>query len=148
MQWRAGFCAADVDRGYIFGGSVRVVDLNQQPSEEWRAGVKTRMRASAANGTVQLCMFEQWCEPGHGAPTHLHAVEEVLCVLAGRADVWIEDNHSALRSGQLIVVPAGRKHGFSNIGTDTLHIQSTLAASVFEAAYDDKRETPRRWLPG
>ena len=23
-----------------------------------------------------------------------------------------------------------------------------LAAPVFEAAYDDKRETPRRWLPG
>jgi hypothetical protein len=29
-----------------------------------------------------------------------------------------------------------------------LHIMSTLAAPVFEAAYDDKRETPRRWLPG
>ena len=44
--------------------------------------------------------------------------------------------------------PAGRKHGFSNTGTSVLHIQSTLAAPVFEAAYDDKRETPRRWLPG
>ena len=56
----------------------------QQPREEWRAGVTTRMRVSAANGATQLCMFEQWCEPGHGAPTHLHAVEEVLCVRRGR----------------------------------------------------------------
>ena len=56
------------------------VDVNQQQSEEWRAGVTTRMRASAANGAAQLCMFEQWCDPGNGAPTHLHAVEEVLCV--------------------------------------------------------------------
>jgi quercetin dioxygenase-like cupin family protein len=47
-----------------------------------------------------------------------------------------------------MIVPAGIKHGFANSGQGTLHIQSTLAAPVFEAAYDDKRETPRRWLPG
>ena len=52
-----------------------------------------------------------------------------------------------LTAGQLVVVPAGRKHGFSNSGTSVLRIQSTLAAPVFEAAYDDARETPRRWLP-
>jgi mannose-6-phosphate isomerase-like protein (cupin superfamily) len=105
------------------------------------------MRALAGNGAAQLCLFEQWCEPGHGAPTHLHAVEEVLHVLEGRADVWIDDSHATLTSGQLAIVPAGRKHGFSNNGTTVLHIQSTLATPVFEAAYADKRESPRRWLP-
>ena len=127
---------------------MQVIDLNRQPREEWRQGVLTRMRTSAANGAGQLCIFEQWCEIGHGAPTHLHAVEEVLHVLDGRADVWIGDARATLASGQLVVVPAGRKHGFSNTGTSVLHIQSTLASPVFEAAYDDKRETPRRWLPG
>jgi mannose-6-phosphate isomerase-like protein (cupin superfamily) len=53
-----------------------------------------------------------------------------------------------LTNGQLVIVPAGREHGFSNTGQTTLHIESTLAAPVFEAAYDDKRESPRRWLPG
>ena len=123
---------------------MRIVDLEQQPTEERRAGVKTRMRALAGNGAAQLCLFEQWCEPGHGAPTHLHAVEEVLHVIEGRADVWIDDTHATLTSGQLAIVPAGRRHGFSNNGTTILHIQSTLAAPVFEAAYDDKRESPRR----
>ena len=127
---------------------MQVIDLNRQPREEWRQGVLTRMRTSAANGAGQLCIFEQWCEIGHGAPTHLHAVEEVLHVLDGRTDVWIGDARATLASGQLVVVPAGRKHGFSNTGTSVLHIQSTLASPVFEAAYDDKRETPRRWLPG
>ena len=60
------------------GEPMHIVDVNQQPSEEWRAGVTTRMRASAANNATQLCLFEQWCDPGHGAPTHLHAVEEIL----------------------------------------------------------------------
>ena len=130
------------------GGLMRVVDVNQQPGEEWRPGVRTRMRASAANNATQLCMFEQWCDPGHGAPNHLHAVEEVLCVREGQADFWVDDKHVTLTSGQLVIVPAGRKHGFSNSGRSVLHIESTLAAPVFEAAYEDKRETPRRWLPG
>ena len=127
---------------------MQVIDLNRQPREEWRQGVLTRMRTSAVNGAGQLCIFEQWCDVGHGAPTHLHAVEEVLHVLDGQAEVWIGESRATLSSGQLVIVPAGRKHGFSNTGTSVLHIQSTLASPVFEAAYDDKRETPRRWLPG
>ena len=79
---------------------MRIVDLNQCPREEWRKGVLTRMRVSAANGGTQLCLFEQWCEPGHGAPTHLHAVEEVLHVLDGEADVWVNDaaRHAEIRT--------------------------------------------------
>ncbi len=126
---------------------MRVIDLAREPRDEWRPGVLTRMRTSAVNGAGQLCMFEQWCDIGHGAPTHLHAVEEVLHVLDGQAEVWIGDDRATLTNGQLVIVPAGRKHGFSNTGTAVLHIQSTLASPVFEAAYDDKRETPRRWLP-
>ena len=127
---------------------MQVIDLNRQPREEWRQGVMTRMRTSAANGGGQLCIFEQWCDVGHGAPTHLHAVEEVLRVIEGQAEVWIGEARATLSAGQLVVVPAGRKHGFSNTGTSVLHIESTLASPVFEAAYDDKRETPRRYLPG
>ncbi|MGB8896821.1 MAG: cupin domain-containing protein [Pseudolabrys sp.] len=123
---------------------MRIVNLKQQPREEWRAGVMTRMKASAANSATQLCMFEQWCEPAHGAPAHLHAVEEVLCVRDGQADVWVDDTHATLTSGQMVIVPAGRRHGFSNNGKTILHIESTLAAPVFEAVYDDKRESPRR----
>ena len=95
---------------------MRIVDLNSEPREEWRKGVLTRMRVSAKNGGTQLCLFEQWCEPGHGAPTHLHAVEEVLHVLEGEADVWVEDTHETLTPGQLMIVPAGIKHGFANSG--------------------------------
>lgn len=126
---------------------MQIVDHERQPSEEWRAGVSTRMRISAVNGAVQLCLFEQWCEPGKGAPTHLHAVEEILTVLQGQAEFWIEDERSPLSAGQSIIVPAGRKHGFRNTGHQTLHVQATLAAPIFEASFDDQREVSRRWVP-
>jgi quercetin dioxygenase-like cupin family protein len=68
-------------------------------------------------------------------------------VLSGKAEVWMDGERSTLSDGQLAIIPAGRKHGFINVGSGLLHIRSTLASPVFEAAYDDKRETPRRWLP-
>jgi quercetin dioxygenase-like cupin family protein len=123
---------------------VRIVDHKQQSKEEWRAGVLTRMRVSAINGAIQLCIFEQWCAPGSGAPTHLHDVEEVLTVLEGQAEFWIDEEHGTASAGQSLIVPARARHGFRNIGDSTLHVQATLAAPIFEASYDDQNELPRR----
>ncbi|MER9414351.1 cupin domain-containing protein [Mesorhizobium sp. M0589] len=47
--------------------------------------------------------------------------------------------------GQSLVVPANRKHGFRNVGSETLHIYAVLASSIFEAAFDDS-EPVRRWV--
>ena len=125
----------------------KVVDHEGEAKETWRAGVTTRMRMSALSGAAQLCIFEQWCEPGRGAPTHLHAVEEVLTVLAGEAEVWLGEDKATLRAGQSLLVPAGRKHGFRNAGDTTLHVLATLAAPIFEASFDDRTETSLRWVP-
>ena len=126
---------------------MQTIDHRRQPLEVWRDGVTTRMRVSTLTGAMQLCVFEQFCEPGAGAPAHLHAVEEVLSVLDGGAEVWVEDERAPLSAGQSIVVPAGHRHGFRNIGETILHVQAILAAPIFEASFDDKNEVQRRWLP-
>jgi quercetin dioxygenase-like cupin family protein len=127
---------------------MRIVDHERQEREVWRPGVLTRMQVSAVTGSVQLCVFQQWCDPGKGAPTHLHAVEEVLTVLDGQAEIWIDNERATLTAGQSAIVPAGRKHGFRNTGDATLHVQATLAAPIFEASFDDSREVvSRRWVP-
>ena len=128
--------------------AAHLFDHAEQPKEEWRAGVMTRMCVSALTGAAQLTIFEQWCVPGRGAPTHLHAVEEVLTVLAGEAEVWLDDERSALKVGQSLIVPAGRKHGFTNVGASELHVRAILAAPIFEATFDDRNEITRRWVPG
>jgi mannose-6-phosphate isomerase-like protein (cupin superfamily) len=108
--------------------------------------VETRMHVSACNGAAQLCIFEQWVAPTLGAPTHAHSVEEVLTVISGEAEIWIEDGRTVLTSGQSIIVPPHRKHGFRNTGSETLHIHAVLAAPFFEASYDSASQPMRHWV--
>lgn len=126
---------------------MEVLSHEQQPTEVWREGVSTRMRVSVLTGAAQLCVFEQWCDPGKGAPTHLHAVEEILTVLQGEAEIWIENESHFAASNESVVIPAGRKHGFRNRGTEVLHVLATLAAPMFEGTFDDPNQISRRWLP-
>ena len=120
---------------------------DDQPLEKWRDGVMTRMRMSALLGGRQLCIFEQFCDPGLGAPTHMHAVEEVLEVIEGTAEIWLGKTTAIVKANQSVLGPAGTKHGFRNLEPTTLHVRATLAAPIFEASYDDKAETSRRWKP-
>jgi quercetin dioxygenase-like cupin family protein len=117
---------------------------NQAP-EEWRAGVTTRMLVSARNGAAELCLFEQWMAPGAGAPTHDHSVEEVLTVIEGEAEMWIDEERAVLKNGQSLIIPARRKHGFRNIGSGTLQVHAVLASPSFEGTFDGK--LVRRWFP-
>jgi len=121
------------------------IDPTAIPLEEWRPGVTTRMLTSARNGATALCIFEQWVAPGAGAPTHSHPVEEVLTVRAGEAEMWIEAERVTVTAGQSLLVPAGRKHGFRNSGTTTLHVHAVLASPVFEALPEGASEATRRW---
>jgi mannose-6-phosphate isomerase-like protein (cupin superfamily) len=126
---------------------MKIIAHEFQPREEWRAGVETRMHVSARNGATQLCIFEQWVAPSVGAPTHSHPVEEVLTVVAGEAEMWIDDQHIALTSGQSLIVPARRKHGFRNIGSRLLHVHAVLASSIFEVDFEGSLAPVRRWVP-
>lgn len=119
--------------------------IDPSAREEWRPGVQTRMLVSAHTGATALCIFEQWVEPGAGAPTHSHTVEEVLTVRAGEAEIWLEAERVTVTAGQSVLVPAHRKHGFRNVGEDTLHVHAVLAAPIFEMLPDGATEPTRRW---
>jgi quercetin dioxygenase-like cupin family protein len=124
-----------------------VVRDAEQTIDTWRPGVETRMYCSSAVGASQLTIFEQWCAAGHGAPPHLHAVEEALRLLAGRALVRVGDDERELAPGDTVIIPAGVIHGFTNILDETLHVMAVLASPIFEARYIDPAREVRRWGP-
>jgi quercetin dioxygenase-like cupin family protein len=126
---------------------MQIVRDSEQALETWREGVETRMYASCAAGAAQLTVFEQWCAPGLGAPAHLHAVEEVLRVLSGRAEIWVGADRATLGAGASVIIPAGAVHGFRNVADDPLHVLAILAAPIFEARYLEPERDVRRWGP-
>jgi mannose-6-phosphate isomerase-like protein (cupin superfamily) len=124
---------------------MKVNDPRDTPPENWRPGVETRMLVSARTGAAQLCIFEQWIAPGNGAPTHSHPVEEVLTVREGEAEMWMGEERVIVTAGQSLTVPAGRRHGFRNSGSGTLHLHAVLASPIFEATPEGAVEAVRRW---
>jgi quercetin dioxygenase-like cupin family protein len=62
-------------------------------------------------------------------------------------EVWIDENPIILTSGQSLIVPVHRKHGFRNVGSAILHIHAVLASAGFEATFEGSPEPVRRWLP-
>ena len=123
---------------------MKVSGIRDRPSEHWRPGVETRMVVSAIQGAAELCIFEQWVAPGAGAPSHSHPVEEVLTVLEGEAEMWIDEQRKIVSAGQSLIVPARRLHGFLNSGNATLHIHAVLASPIFEATPEGAPEMVRR----
>jgi mannose-6-phosphate isomerase-like protein (cupin superfamily) len=126
---------------------MNVFEHEIQPLETWRDGVTTLMRVSALVESAQLCIFEQFCEPGLGAPIHLHAVEEVLEVMEGEAEIYLKGESRIVKPNQSVLIPAGAKHGFKNVGSGILKVRATLAAPIFEATYDNRDELSRRYVP-
>jgi mannose-6-phosphate isomerase-like protein (cupin superfamily) len=118
---------------------------DDQQIETWREGVRTRMRTSLLLGGHQLCIFDQFCDYDRGAPIHIHAVEEILEVISGRAEFMLGDERAVVTSNQSILIPPGVKHSFRNLEHNMLHVRATLAAPVFEASYENSGEISRRW---
>jgi quercetin dioxygenase-like cupin family protein len=120
---------------------VLVGRLKNLPLVEWRPGVLTRLHVAGSTGAESLCVMEQLCDPGAGAPPHRHhGVEEVILVLEGRARIHVSGEETELGAGDSVVFPASSWHGFSNVGTDSLRIVAIFAAAIPTAEYEDEPE--------
>lgn len=107
--------------------------------EQWRPGVVTRMRASASLGAERLCAFEQWSEPGAGAPPHRHPEdEELIVVVAGIAQLEVDGRQEVLKAGDTALIPSAAPHAFLNTGDGILHTLAVLSSArpavVYESA--------------
>lgn len=106
---------------------------------EWRPGVTTRMHAAHSTGARSLCVFEQLCEPGTGAPWHRHeGVEEVIVVVEGRGRFRVGTDETEVEAGGAVRFPAGCRHAFTNVGDKTLRLIATFASATPPVDYEDE----------
>ena len=114
---------------------------HNRPLIEWRPGVLTRLHAASSTGSEQLCVLEQVCAPGTGAPPHRHeGVEELVAVLEGRARFFVAAEEAELTAGESVIVPAGARHEFTNVGEDVLRVLAVFSALAPAVEYEGEPE--------
>lgn len=95
-----------------------------------------------------LLMVRVEVEPGNGHPFHYHPeMEEIIYVLDGRVEQWVERERRDLGPGEAVHVPRGLVHATFNSGTEPVRFLAVLSpaeADPFMVEVDD--EEPWRSL--
>ena len=93
-----------------------------------------------AEGSTPLRTGIQTAQPGYEAPVHSHPYLEVLHILDGEAEAWIdgqEDRAVRLRRGDTIALPPHSPHAFRVVGDQALRLLGTHASPKRIVSYKD-----------
>lgn len=75
-----------------------------------------------SDGSTSLYLGQQWLQPGDRVLDHTHPCEEILHFLTGEATVRLGDEILVKGAGESVFIPTGVLHGFTNSGTNELHV--------------------------
>ena len=82
----------------------------------------------------------QTAQPGYAAPVHSHPYIEILHILDGAAEAWIDGRPESLvvlRKGDTIAVPPETPHAFRVVGGETLRLLGTHVSPKRIVNYQD-----------
>jgi quercetin dioxygenase-like cupin family protein len=92
-----------------------------------------------------LLMVRVRMPPGKAHAFHRHpAMEEIIYVVSGRAEQWVERESRILGPGDTAHIPKDVVHGTYNAGDETLVFLAILSPAIFEgpALVDVSTEEP------
>lgn len=100
------------------------------PSEPLRKGSTYQTLVVDKAGTTPLFIGIQTAPPGYKTQLHSHPYMEIITVLEGEGEAWLEDTDGvvAIRAGMSLVMPAGMKHWFCATGDIPLRIMGVHAS--------------------
>jgi quercetin dioxygenase-like cupin family protein len=95
-----------------------VINLADVPYETFRDGVTYQTLVGDDRGSTPVRIGKQRTNPGSKTPKHSHPYLEVLTVLEGHGEAWMEDaeNLVSLAPGVTLVLPPNLKHWFRATG--------------------------------
>jgi mannose-6-phosphate isomerase-like protein (cupin superfamily) len=98
-------------------------------------------------GTTPVRIGIQTSMPGYQVTVHSHPYMEVLHVLDGVAEAWVdghEDRKVVLRKGDTIAMPPNVPHTFRVVGDEVLRTLGTHASPKRIVRYADGAKTDER----
>jgi quercetin dioxygenase-like cupin family protein len=99
------------------------------------------------DGTTPVRLGIQTSQPGYAAAVHSHPYMEILHVLDGEAEAWIDGRESekvTLRKGDTIAFPPDTRHSFRVVGDQVLRTLGTHASPKRIVDYKDGVKTDAR----
>jgi mannose-6-phosphate isomerase-like protein (cupin superfamily) len=98
-------------------------------------------------GSTPIRTGIQTAQPGYVAPLHSHPYLEVLHILDGTAEAWLEgqeDRPVRLRKGDTIALEPNVAHGFRVVGDEMLRLLGTHVSPRRIVDYRDGARTDAR----
>jgi quercetin dioxygenase-like cupin family protein len=87
-------------------------------------------------GAAMITVMEVILHPGKGHNFHKHPdQEEVIAVVEGRIEQWLEDKRQELGPGEAVFIPADMVHASFNIGDTPARLTVVLSPCVGENGY-------------
>ena len=124
-----------------------VVRLEQQPKVSFGPDAYYQLIIGDDEGSTPVRTGIQTSEPGYVAPVHSHPYMEILHILDGVAEAWVdgqEDRKVTLRRGDTIAMPPNVPHSFSVVGDEVLRLLGTHVSPERIVRYKDGGATDAR----
>ena len=83
----------------------RVINWDQIPTEAVRPGVSRRVYA-----TETVMLVRNVIELGHEARPHQHEFDQLVHIVSGRCDYFVDEHAHPMGPGDLMLVPARTEH--------------------------------------
>ena len=108
-----------------------VVQHAQVTHEPFRGGATYQTLVGDAQGSTPVRIGIQTSPPGYRTPIHSHPYLEVITVLEGLGEAWIDGSEGivALAPGVTLVLPAGVRHWFGATGAAPLKTYGVHASA-------------------
>ena len=91
----------------------------------------------AITGAKTLTVIEVTLNPGGGHNFHKHPdQEEVIYVMSGQIEQWLEQEKQTLKAGEAIFIPPDVVHASFNVSNQPAKLHVTLGPCVGEGGYE------------
>jgi quercetin dioxygenase-like cupin family protein len=130
---------------------LRFVTSGEMIVEELPWGPHEWLSRPGLTEAEELLLVRVRMPPGEGHAFHRHpAMEEIIYVVSGTAEQWVDRECRRLQAGDIAHIPADLVHGTYNGGEETLVFLAMLSPAKFEgpALVDVSAEEPWASLRG
>jgi quercetin dioxygenase-like cupin family protein len=107
--------------------------------DDWRPGSKL---ALVADLDANMTVIAEKIGVGDAVPLHRHRIDEVVFYLSGEAEIRLGDEVHAVRSGDVVFVPAGVVHSQRNTGDTIAELRAVFPSATLDVEYLERNPAP------